>query len=126
VNQQPEKIEDVIGDVLKDVRPEDIKPTPAPKRKELVLPEEKIVSESGSRIQLGAFRTAQDAEEKWQELSSQFTSLLSEKRHFTERADLGSKGIFYRLQVGPITNAAEGKSICQKLIENNQGCFFVR
>ncbi len=124
VKEEP-TIEDVIGEALKDIKPEDVMPTPVPKRKALVIPGEKKV-EQGARIQLGAFRTSAEADERWNTLKNQFPDLLGSKTHYSIKADLGSKGIFYRLQVGPINGASEGRTICNELIEKKQGCFFVR
>lgn len=125
----PEKkeptIEDVIGDALKDIKPEDIQPTPVPRRKALVVPQD-AAKDSGHRIQLGAYRTVAEAEERWKKISTKFAAQLQDKKHYVEKADLGSKGIFYRLQVGSLASVSEGRSICNELTAKKQGCFIVK
>ena len=43
-----------------------------------------------------------------------------------KRADLGDKGVFYRLQAGPLSDAAAAETLCGKLKQRNVGCLIVR
>ncbi len=81
---------------------------------------------SGYRLQLGAFRSESEAKERWQRISSRFSSLLSDKRMAVEKADLNEKGIFYRLHVAPMADKAEADRLCSALSEKKQGCFVVK
>ncbi len=42
-----------------------------------------------------------------------------------ERADLGERGIFYRLQAGAFGQIAEAKSACRALEKRKIACFVV-
>jgi hypothetical protein len=42
------------------------------------------------------------------------------------RADLGDKGVVYRIQAGPITTADAAADLCNKLKARNVGCFVAR
>ncbi len=58
----------------------------------------KIVAKGGSaRVQLGAFRSEGEAAQHVKHLGSRVPGILSGKSTTVERADLGEKGIYYRL-----------------------------
>lgn len=118
-------LEDMIGEALKDIEPEDIQPTPVPRRKSIVVPEENN-TDNGPRLQLGAFRTHAEAEQQWKRISGLFSDSLADKKHYIEKADLGAKGVFYRLQVGSLNGSTQAREVCNELIEKKQGCFIVK
>lgn len=110
--------EDVTFDKIKIVskpKMDELMPSPATKE-----------SESKHRIQLGSFKTEGDVKGQWDIIKNKYNNLLGKMDYYTQRADLGDKGIYYRLQAGPVKDEAEGRKICQELITNNQGCFFVK
>ena len=39
-----------------------------------------------------------------------------------ERADLGERGIFYRLRIGPFASADEARTYCEGLKTRGQDC----
>ena len=119
-------LEDVIGEALKDITPEDVMPAPVPKRKKIVMPNQESGDDSGVRIQLGAFRTYAEANDNWNKVKKKFTKELNNKKHYITKADLGAKGVFYRLQVGSLENTSEGRAVCNDLIQQKQGCFIVK
>jgi 4-diphosphocytidyl-2C-methyl-D-erythritol kinase len=72
--------------------------------------EAKPAATSGSgSVQLGAFRSNADAETAWKKLSK--LPALAGKKHSVVKADLGSKGVFYRLRA----NGVDAKSTCAAL-----------
>jgi hypothetical protein len=42
------------------------------------------------------------------------------------RADLGKKGIFYRLRAGSFANQVTAKALCQSLAKVKVGCLVIR
>jgi len=42
------------------------------------------------------------------------------------RVDLGEKGVFYRVQAGPLADAAAAERLCAELKERKQGCIVVK
>lgn len=78
----------------------------------------------GFMIQLGALRDEAVARKNWDQLKAKFPE-LNGVTMVIQRADLGSKGIFYRLRGGGITSEQKARSICSDLIQHNQGCLFV-
>jgi len=100
---------------------------PAAKQKENA----EVVSKTSAnltphRVQLGAYKSREEAEESWHKIVKAQSNLLKEKGHTIERADLGAKGIFYRLQLVPFASRDEANALCKELKANKQGCFVVK
>lgn len=114
---KPEKI-------VKAVTADDIKEV-TPKKKVAAEPKKTTQSRSGYRVQLGSYRSEADAEISWKNVKKKFSSLLDGLGNYVEKADLGAKGIYYRLQISGIKNETEARKICQALTEKKQECFFV-
>ena len=103
----------------------DVKPNT---KKEVDLSATKMVSEvketktaSGKRVQLGAFKSQEEAEKNWNVIRAKYAYKLEGKEHRVIRVDLGAKGIFYRLHVLPFASAANAQSFCGSIAP--QGCF---
>lgn len=78
------------------------------------------------RVQLGAFRSEGDAIKAWKNIHRKFSKELTDFQSLVERADLGSKGVFYRLKAGPTSSKSEARRICAKMREKSQDCFVVK
>ena len=66
-------------------------------------------------VQISARRSEQDALAAFSSLKSKYGSVLDGYRPLIQRADLGNKGIFYRLRVGPMQNKETATSVCTQL-----------
>ena len=104
--------------------PEPAEPTPEPE----------IVEEAGAavrvgagpRVQLAAFRSPERAEIGWERILTAHEELLGELDHYVIRVDLGEeKGIFHRLQAGPMADDQAAKALCEELKVREQGCLVV-
>ncbi len=104
--------------------PKPVEPEPAPKVEP--APVVAAPATSGERVQLGAFRSNAEAEKQWQKIVRAHSSLLKGKPHQVVRADLGDKGVFYRLRVAGFNDADAAKALCKSLSAKGQGCFLVR
>ena len=80
----------------------------------------------GYRLQLAAMRNAEDAKREWEKLRQANKDLLDSLPAAWPRADLGQRGVFYRLQAGPIADVATAERICGELKRRNIGCILVR
>lgn len=76
---------------------------------------------SNAKIQLGAYQSEKEAQEAWVKMQKKFSE-LSGKSPLVIKADLGAKGIYYRLRTGGFAGAEEVKSVCAKLAKQNQAC----
>jgi hypothetical protein len=81
---------------------------------------------NGIRIQLGSVRSAEAAREEWSRLKQANPDVLGKLSAVAVRADLGDKGIYYRIQAGPLADAATGDHLCSELKKRNLGCTLVR
>lgn len=126
VQQKLEKLEAVnVPEKPVAVEKVDAKPvtaTPAP----ATAPAAPVAVKSGKYMaQLGAFSSEKDAEAAWAKVKSAHGSMFPTKTHAIQRADLGNKGVFHRLQMGPFESEDAARKVCSYLQENKQGCFIV-
>ncbi len=77
------------------------------------------------RVQLGAFKTADIAEEGWRRLSKKFPAILGRQPHYVIAVTLGSRGVFHRLQFGAFDSREQAKSVCARLKAKKQDCLVV-
>ena len=77
-------------------------------------------------MQLGAVRTESEARGEWERLKRKNTDLLGTLSAVAVRADLGEKGIYYRIQAGPISNTSTADRICSELRQRRLACMIVR
>ncbi len=85
-----------------------------------------VPPEAGAfRIQLAAMRSATAAEAEWRRLKRRHRDLLEALRPRVQRADLGAKGVFYRLQAGPLADAGRAKGLCETLARRTVPCLVI-
>lgn len=80
----------------------------------------------GARVQLGAFKSEAEAAGQWKKIEKKFSSEVSGKQHYVVRADLGAKGIYYRLQLAPFDSSKEADRYCLSFVSEGQGCMPVK
>lgn len=78
------------------------------------------------RVQLSSVKTELRAMKEAQRLKRAHESLLGGLRIEPVRADLGPRGVFYRLYAGPLATFDAARSLCRKLSARNQGCIVIR
>lgn len=110
---------------LKPVSEADLKTAPEKSKIEQPVALPRKAASARYKVQLGAYRSEEDAVKDWTRLNKLHPDELKSLQYFIERKDLGAKGIFYRLQAGPFDDSAAARLTCSKLVANNQGCFFV-
>lgn len=79
----------------------------------------------GFRVQLASVRSEAEAQAEWRRLTARFPQQLSNLTLATPRADLGEKGIYYRVQGGSV-DEARARTICSELKSQNVGCQIAR
>ncbi|HUK10238.1 MAG TPA: SPOR domain-containing protein [Stellaceae bacterium] len=83
-------------------------------------------SGKGYRLQIAAVKTPEAAKDEWERIRRQNSDILGGLGFISERVDLGDRGIFYRIQAGPLADPQEGERICTLLRQRNVGCILVR
>jgi len=80
----------------------------------------------GYMVQLSAVRTEQAAMNEWARLAVKHPDVLGALYPVIQRADLGDKGIFYRVRGGWLATRAEAKAVCNELKKRNVGCLIAK
>ncbi|HTV46095.1 MAG TPA: SPOR domain-containing protein [Stellaceae bacterium] len=80
----------------------------------------------GIRLQLGSVRSEGIARQEWDRIRRDNADLLGGLSGFAIRADLGGKGVYYRIQTGPVGDVARADQLCSKLRQRHLGCIIVR
>ena len=68
-------------------------------------------------------RSEEAAVQEWNRIKRANSDLLGSLAATPVRADLGDKGVFYRLQTGVV---ADADRVCRELNRRNVGCIIVR
>jgi hypothetical protein len=74
------------------------------------------------RVQLAALKTEADAKTAWKRLAAKYPDILGPLAMHIEKVDLGTKGIYYRVQAGPFTDKNAARDVCAKLTPKGQPC----
>jgi hypothetical protein len=81
---------------------------------------------AGPRLQLGSLRSEEEARQEWERIKHKNADLLGSLSANSIRADLGDKGIYYRLQTAPVADQAAAERICAELKQRSIGCIIAR
>lgn len=76
-------------------------------------------------IQLAALRDEGAARKLWQQTQSKYPSLLGGMTLVIQKADLGQKGVFYRVRGTGLPSEAQARHVCAELAKDKVGCLFV-
>jgi SPOR domain len=81
---------------------------------------------AGTRLQLGSVRSEDAARQEWERIKRKNADLLGTLSATPIRSDLGDKGIYYRIQTGPVADQAAAERICGELKQRSVGCLIAR
>ncbi|MFA6022284.1 MAG: SPOR domain-containing protein, partial [Rhodospirillales bacterium] len=97
-------------------------PAPNPAPAPALAPAKSAALASGDYlVQLGALRSAPDAEKEWGRIQRANGDVLGGLKSDVVQVDLGAKGVFWRLRAGPL-NEQSARHVCGELKTRNQGC----
>jgi hypothetical protein len=77
-------------------------------------------------VQLAAVSTAEQAQAAWSRLRGNNGDLLAGLSPSYARADLGTKGVVYRLRAGPVQGETRARALCAQLAGRKVDCMVVR
>ncbi len=77
-------------------------------------------------VQLAALRAKDGARPAWARLQKAHPALLGDRELAIQRADLGDRGIFYRIQAGYFADRIGARSLCNALKARGQDCLVVK
>ena len=81
---------------------------------------------SGYRVQIAALRSEEAAKRAWATLSKSHGDLFGKLESRLVRADLGAKGVYWRLQAGPLASAEAAQALCNRAKQRKLGCLVVK
>jgi cell division septation protein DedD len=85
-----------------------------------------LTTGGGFRLQLGALRSEEAARQEWERIHRANGDVLGNLTAAWPRADLGERGIYYRIQTAPIADGAAAERLCGELKRRNIACILVR
>jgi hypothetical protein len=71
-------------------------------------------------------RSEDQARQEWSRIKSRNADLLGGLSATPIRADLGDKGVYWRIQAGPVGDPAKAERLCGELRQRSVGCILVR
>ena len=74
-------------------------------------------------LQIGAYRSQSDADGAWKSYQAKHAALLSGFGPNVQKADLGDKGVWYRLRVGSFADKDAATAMCDRLKAEGAACF---
>jgi len=77
-------------------------------------------------VQVSSLRSEADARASFRSLQEKFPDLLGDRDAIVRRADLGTKGIYYRAMTGPFASAGEADQFCSSLKAAGGQCIIQR
>ncbi len=79
------------------------------------------------RVRLASYRKPANATKGWNIFSNKHEDLLAPLNHAVAEVDLGAeKGIYHRLEAGPLGSLAEAKELCAEIKSRGDSCVVVK
>ncbi len=86
----------------------------------------KPLATAGYVLQLMSSKNEAGVKSAWEKIKAKNADLIKGLPGSIVKADLGNKGIYYRLRLGPVQTSDKAKAVCNSLKERKVGCFIVR
>jgi hypothetical protein len=80
----------------------------------------------GYAVQVSSQRTEAEAQTAFRALQSKYPEQLGGQQPMIRRADLGDKGVFYRVQIGPFGSSDQAAQLCTSLKNAGGSCVVQR
>jgi hypothetical protein len=78
------------------------------------------------QIQLVSVPSEDAAQSEWKRISGRHKDLFAGLTPAVTKADLGDKGIYYRLRAGPLADKAAADELCASLAADKVGCIVIK
>lgn len=80
----------------------------------------------GYRVQIASLRSAEAARREWAKRVKQSGGTLAGLTLFIKRVDIPRKGIYFRVQAGPLLDKTAARRVCDTLKRRKIGCLVVK
>ena len=81
-----------------------------------------VATGGGYAVQVSSQRSEEEAQSSFRGLQAKYPDLLGGRTPIIRRADLGTKGIFFRAMVGPFASADQATELCSNLKAAGGSC----
>ena len=97
--------------------PPEAKPKPAPKpvAQQTAAAAPAAAAATKYVVQVGSKKNQTDALASFADMQQKYPALLASYRPMVQKADLGAKGVWYRLRIGPIVDKTAAAKLCSQL-----------
>ena len=96
-----------------------------PVRAVAAAPASAFTTDGAFLAQVSALRTQATADAAWEQLVATEGALLAGAKKEIQRADLGAKGVWFRVRVGAFGERAEASEFCDQLKARDRACIVV-
>ena len=80
----------------------------------------------GYFVQLASVKSDDGARKEWARMQRAHPDLLGDLELSVQSADLGERGVFFRIRTGPFPNRATAQDMCWQIEAAKLGCLVVR
>ena len=80
----------------------------------------------GYLVQLASMGSPEMAQQHWELLRARHAELLGDMTLIVEEANLGTRGTYYRIQIGPFPNEATAEDMCWQIKAQKLDCLVLR
>jgi cell division protein FtsN len=80
------------------------------------------VGSGAAVVQIGAYANDAEAAAAWQMVKTKYADIVKGLKPDIRRADLGQKGVWYRLRMGPFETRAAANKVCQAIEAKGGSC----
>lgn len=81
-----------------------------------------VASSGGYAVQVSSQRSEAEAQSSFRDLQAKYPNVLGSRAPIIRRADLGTKGIYFRAMVGPFASSDEANELCSNLKAAGGSC----
>jgi hypothetical protein len=81
-----------------------------------------VATGGGYAVQVSSQRSEEEAQSSFRDLQAKYPDVLGGRTPIIRRADLGTKGIFFRAMVGPFASADQATELCSNLKAAGGSC----
>ena len=96
-------------------------PAPKPQRRQVAS----LPPSDSYRIQIAAVRSNAAAQREWQRLRRQNKDILGSLQLFVQQVNVRNKGVYHRIQAGPLPDRILAEIACSNLKSRGVGCLIV-
>lgn len=125
VEIDPDELDTAIDERPAEPEPAPIQPEPEPEPAPPPAPAAQVTTGGAWLVQIAALRSEDEANATWRRVSGAHSGLMSQVSLDLQRADLGDRGIYYRVRASSFATKAAAEDFCGALKQEGQDCIVV-